>query len=109
MTPARIRRWISQYLLLACLLLVGSPWASAQTSNLPQEDIETSQVPVAEGSSSQIGRGPTDITKELEEEEQIQQSTSSFAERPFLQDWYDFKDRLEREHHFQFGIAYSAL
>lgn len=66
-------------------------------------------MPVAEGSSSQIGRGPTDITKELEEEEQIQQSTSSFAERPFLQDWYDFKDRLEREHHFQFGIAYSAL
>ena len=80
--------------------------AAAQTADTD----EMAAVPAQAAASrdlSQIGRGPTSISNELELVN-VEEDGGDSA-HPVLDRWYGFKERLKEQHNFEFGIAYSAI
>jgi porin len=57
-----------------------------------------------------LSRNPVDIGNQLYDDNQ--EKTSAFDLTPFtdaFQPWFDFKDQLDRDHGFKFGLAWTPL
>ena len=99
------RGWIAIVLLVA-----GLGWSSAGSAQQLSSGPDTvkplpsarSQVTVSE-----IGRNPTDESREIARETEARQATAGDSQ--YLEAWYSFKDKLKAQHNFEFGIAYTAM
>lgn len=81
----------------ALVLLLAVVWSSSVAAEQPTKP----------NTVSNIGRGPTDITQELRQEDLARRSGGS--DPALLERWYGFKDNLKANHNFEFGLAYTAV
>ena len=95
-------------LLAVCLLAVWGTYASAQQLSAGPDTVEPLPPVTSAEDVSEIGRGPTDETRELEADKAARTVGMASEEPTLLERWYGLKGCLKTEHNFEFGLAYTA-
>jgi len=83
-------------------------WAVSAQELSGEPDTVVPLPPVAQGTTSEIGRGPSGITQELARDEAALSRQADGDELSPLQRWYAFKDDLKTRHNLELGVAYTA-
>jgi hypothetical protein len=97
-------RWVLSF----CLIVAWCCGVSAQQLSGEPDTVEPLPPVASTDTASAIGRGPTDVTQELLQDELARTVGAPAAEPGLLEHWYAFKDRLKKNHNFEFGLAYTA-